>query len=85
MSKCVELNSDGDRILRRLSQKTDFSGAPIQAMWTPRVDYEAVAAYLRAHGEEALAWMRDHLADDELRPLARALWAYIRTKESEDR
>jgi hypothetical protein len=44
------------------------------------VDYAALDAYARAHGAELAAFVRDHLADDELRPFARALWEYIKTE-----
>jgi hypothetical protein len=77
MSKAVEEDIPGDRILHQLSHKPDFSAPPIRAVWRGAVDYTALGAYLRAHGERVVDLVLDHLADDELRPLARALWEYI--------
>jgi hypothetical protein len=84
MSRTVEHRSHRGRIPFSPSRKPDFSSEPLRLSWTGAVDYAALDAYARAHGAEVAAFVRDHLADDELRPFARALWEYIKTEYRED-
>lgn len=69
------------RIPQKLSYKQDFcdleDGAPIRVVRTPVIDYQDMTEYIRSWPDKLVAFAAQRLADDDMRPFARALYEYI--------